>query len=64
MSRKLFLNILQGVRDYDSYFRCKPNVTGRLRFTSYQKCSATVCMLAYEIAGYLIDEYLRMRETI
>jgi hypothetical protein len=28
---------MQCVREYDSYFVCKPDVTDKLRFTSYQK---------------------------
>jgi hypothetical protein len=58
MSRKLFMMILNGVRVHDDYFTAKPNATGKLGFTSYKKCSATIRMLAYGVAGDLIDEYL------
>jgi hypothetical protein len=51
MSRKLFLKILNGVRAHDDYFTARPDATGKLGFTSYQKCSTTICMLAYEVAG-------------
>jgi hypothetical protein len=37
MSRKLFLTILNRVRAHDSYFTARPNATGKLGFTSYQK---------------------------
>jgi hypothetical protein len=63
MSRKLFLTILNGVRAHDSYFTTRPDATGKLGFTSYQKCSAAIRMLAYGVAGDLIDEYLRMSES-
>jgi hypothetical protein len=63
MSRYLFLTILRGVRDYDPYIGCKSDATSKLGFTSYQKCSSTIRMLAYGVAGNLFDEYLRMSET-
>ena len=36
---------------------------GTLGFSSYQKCTAAVRMLAYGIAGDLVDEYVRMSES-
>jgi hypothetical protein len=63
MSRKLFRRIIKGVRIHDPDFRCKPNATGKLGFSSYQKCSAAIRMLAYGVAGDLIDEYMRMSES-
>jgi hypothetical protein len=63
ISRKMFLTILEGVRDYDSYFRCKPDSTAKLSFASYQKCFAAIRMLADGVASDLIDEYLRISET-
>jgi hypothetical protein len=63
MSRKLFLTILNGVRAHDSYLTAKPDATGKLGFTSYQKCFAAIRMLVYGVACDLIDEYLRMSET-
>jgi hypothetical protein len=61
MPRKLFLTILECVRDYDSYFICRSDAVGKLSLTFYQKCSASICMPAYGVYGDLID--LRMRET-
>jgi hypothetical protein len=58
MSRKLFLTILNGVRAHDDYFTARPGATGKLDFTSYQKYSTAICMLAYGVVGDLIDEYL------
>jgi hypothetical protein len=60
MSRYLFLTILRGVKDYDPYFGCMPDATGKLGFSFYQKCSVTICMLAYGVVGDLLDVYLRM----
>jgi hypothetical protein len=44
MPRKLLLTILEGARDYASYFRCNPD--------------AVVRMLAYGVAGDLVDEHV------
>jgi hypothetical protein len=63
MSRNLFMTILDAVRDHDSYFECKPDATGKIGFSSYQKCCVAIRMLAYGVAGDLIDEYMRMSET-
>ncbi|XP_071684992.1 uncharacterized protein [Lolium perenne] len=63
MSRGLFMVILWGVRDYDSYFQCRPDATGALGFTSYQKCSAAIRMLSYGMVADIFDEYLRMGES-
>jgi hypothetical protein len=62
MSRKLFMTILNGVRAYDDYFTAKPDATGKLGFTSYQKCSAALCMLAWSYRD-LVDGYLRMSKS-
>jgi hypothetical protein len=63
MSRKLFGRIIEGVRPHDPYFRCKPDATGKLGFSSYQKCSAAIRMLTYEVVGDLVDAYMRMSES-
>jgi hypothetical protein len=63
MSRELFLIILNGVRDYDDYFEDKYDCTGKIGFSSYQKCSAAVRQLAYGVPGDLIDDYMRMSES-
>jgi hypothetical protein len=63
MSRDLFLVILWGVRNYKPYFQCRPDATGALGFTSYQKCSAAIRMLSYGMPTDIFDEYLRMGES-
>jgi hypothetical protein len=61
--RKLFGRIIEGVRLHNLYFRCKPDATGKLGFSSYQKCSAAIRMLAYGVARDLVDEYMRMSKS-
>jgi hypothetical protein len=63
MSTKLFFTIMEGTRDHDSYFRCMPDAADNLSFTLYQKCFAVIHMFAYGVAGDLVDEYLRIKET-
>jgi hypothetical protein len=58
MSWKLFLTIWNGVRVHDDYFTTRPDATGKLGFSSYKKYSTAIRMLAYGVAGDLIDEYL------
>jgi hypothetical protein len=60
MSRELLLVILNSVRDYDDYFEAKYDCTGKIGFTSYQKCFAAVQQLTYGVPGDLIDDYMRM----
>jgi hypothetical protein len=59
MSRKLFGIIIEGVRYHDPFFRCKPDATGKIGFSSYKKCSAAIRMLAYGVVG----EYMCMSES-
>jgi hypothetical protein len=63
MLKKLFGQIIEGVRHYDPHFKCKPDATGKLSFSSYKKGSAAIRMLAYGVAGDLVDEYMRMSES-
>jgi hypothetical protein len=64
MSRELFLVILNDVRDYDDYFEAKYECTRKIDFSGYQKCSAAIWQLAYEVPGDLINDYMRMSESI
>ena len=63
MSRSLFLRLLEGVRAYNTYFEARPDAIGQYGFSSYQKCTAAIQMLAYGVADDLVDEYLRMSES-
>ena len=59
----MFNHIREGVVGYDPYFECKEDSLGKLGFPSYQKCTAAICMLAHEIPGDLVDEYVLMSES-
>ena len=63
MSRKLFLRIVNSIREFDNYFKCKMDCTGALGFTSIQKCTTSMRMLAYGAPGDSLDDYGRMAES-
>ena len=63
MNRNLFLRIVHGVRELDSYFVCKRGCTGTIRFFSLQKCTVALSLLAYGAPADSQDDYLRMAES-
>ncbi|XP_024314136.1 uncharacterized protein LOC100829059 [Brachypodium distachyon] len=63
MSRKLFLKIAKYLQEYDNYFKLKRDTVGTLSFTSIQKCTVSLRLLAYGIPADTQDDYLRMAES-
>jgi hypothetical protein len=63
MSRKLFRKIIEGVELDGPYFKCKLDATGKLGFSSYEKCLLAIRSLAYGVARDIVDEYMRMSES-
>ncbi|XP_042988753.1 uncharacterized protein LOC122316287 [Carya illinoinensis] len=64
MNRDLFLRIHSAVETQDDYFVQKRDANGRLGLSSLQKMTATIRMLAYGIIANLMDEYVRIGESI
>jgi hypothetical protein len=64
MSRKLFLDIVYVVRCFDNYFICKKDCTGMVGFSSLQKCTAALRILAYGALGDSQDDYICMDESM
>ena len=68
MLKSLFLCICQGITSYSqlpipsyfSYFHQGRDVTGKLGFNVYQKCSLAIRQLAYDCTADAFDEYLHM----
>ncbi|XP_073353866.1 uncharacterized protein [Aegilops tauschii subsp. strangulata] len=56
MSRKLFLRIVNAIREFDSYFICKKDCTGTVGFSSLQKCTTAMRMLAYGAPGDIQED--------
>jgi hypothetical protein len=63
MSRKLFLNIVYAVRCFHNYFICKKDCTSMVGFSSLQKCTAALRMLAYGAPGDSQDVYICMAKS-
>ena len=63
MSRKLFLLIVNSIQEFDSYFKCKKDCTDKIGFTSIQKCTTAMRMLAYRAPSDSLDDYGRMAES-
>jgi hypothetical protein len=63
MSKDLFMEILHDVREFDPYFKLKHDAVGTAGFSSIQKCTATMRMLAYGAPADAQDDYLRMTES-
>ena len=56
-SRKLFLRIVNSIQEFDSYFKCKKDCTSTLGFTSLQKCTTAMRMLAYGAPDDSLEDY-------
>ncbi|KAI3680915.1 hypothetical protein L6452_35694 [Arctium lappa] len=64
MQRPLFLRIVEGVKNHDRFFESGTDCTRRSKLSPLQKCTAAIRMLAYGVAADVVDEYLRIGETI
>ncbi|XP_020179285.1 uncharacterized protein [Aegilops tauschii subsp. strangulata] len=62
MRKNFFDRLYHGIWSFDEYFILKKDAMGRIGFSSYQKCTAALRMLAYGTTVDLWDEYLRMSE--
>ncbi|XP_020191529.1 uncharacterized protein [Aegilops tauschii subsp. strangulata] len=63
MRRHVFNRIRKGAVGYEPYFEFNEDALGKLGFSSYQKCTPAIRMLAYGIPGDLVDEYVHMSES-
>jgi hypothetical protein len=63
MRKGLFINILHGVQEFDPYFKMKHDAIGIVGFSSIQKCTTTMRMLAYGVPADTHDDYFRMIES-
>jgi hypothetical protein len=63
MNKKLFMKIVQGVREYDDYFKYKKDCTEKWGFTSVQKCTTALRCIAYGAPPDTSVDYLRMAQS-
>jgi hypothetical protein len=63
MNKDFFMKIVSGVREYDTYFICKKDCTGLWGVSSVQKCTTSMCCLAYEAPLDAVNNYMPMAES-
>jgi hypothetical protein len=63
MQTILFLSIMHKVSETSLYFCKRYDATGHTGLTALQKCTAVLHQLAYGMAAYTIDEYLKLGKT-
>ncbi|MFS7991708.1 putative harbinger transposase-derived protein [Helianthus anomalus] len=64
MSRNLFLRISRYLEEKYVYFQQKPDVTGQLEFSTWQKVTAALRQLAYGNSSDIMDDYLKMSARV
>ena len=60
--RQLFIWIVNTLINHDEYFQMRSDVVGRMGLSPLQKCTASICMLAYRSPADYVDEYVRISE--
>ena len=63
MSRPLFLRILQGLQQHDTYFTQRVDATGMPGLGPLQKVCAAMRVLAYGLPSDAVDEYIQIGES-
>jgi hypothetical protein len=63
MQMTLFLSIMHKLSKTSPYFCERYDATGRASLTALQKCTATLCQLAYGMAADTVDEYMKLVKT-
>ena len=56
MHKNVFDHLYHGVRSFDDYLILKKDAVGRIGFSGYQKCPATLQMLSYGMIADSWDE--------
>jgi hypothetical protein len=63
MNQKLFMNIVLGIKEYDTYFVCKQDCVSTIGFSPIQKCTSALRVLAYGASAGTQDDYMHMAES-
>ncbi|CAK8536735.1 unnamed protein product [Lathyrus sativus] len=64
MYKHVFLRIVEALGQYGEYFRMMVDATGRSSLSPLQKCIVVIRMLAYGTSANIVDDYLRIDETV
>ena len=63
MSQRLFLHIVDVIKQHDNYFNQRRDASGKLGLSTFQKVTAAIRILAYEIPADATDEYIKIGES-
>ena len=63
LCRDLFIRLVYGAWEHDTWFKLKKDVVGMVGFSSIQKCMVAMSMIAYGAPANGQDDYLRMLES-
>jgi hypothetical protein len=63
MSRSLFIRIMEGVQQHDTYFTQRVDATGLAGLGPLQKVCAAMQILAYGLPTDVVDEYIQIGES-
>ncbi|XP_058725464.1 uncharacterized protein LOC131596738 [Vicia villosa] len=64
MHRHLFLQIVEALGNHDECFQMRIDATGKMCLSPLQKCTFAIRMLAYGSSTDIVDEYIRIGESI
>ncbi|WOH00288.1 hypothetical protein DCAR_0519647 [Daucus carota subsp. sativus] len=64
MGKHVFLRSVDAVSNFDPYFQQRIDAVGRKGLSSLQKCIAAMRMLAYGVSADVVDDYVRIGESI
>jgi hypothetical protein len=64
MQPNVFFRIVKAVENVDPYFHFKYDAVGRVGLSALQKCVAAIHILAYGIPTDVVDEYVRIGESM
>jgi hypothetical protein len=62
MNLGLFRRIAEDIQNHDAYFVQKRDAAGKLGFSTFQKMTSAMRMMAYGCSADAVDEYTRMGE--
>ena len=63
MSRPLFIRIMEGLQQQDTYFTQRVDATGLPGLGPLQKVCAAMWILAYGLPTDVVDEYIQIGES-
>lgn len=63
MWRHLFLRIVDALGNHDEYFQTRFDVADIMSLSPLQKCTITICVLAYKSPASNVDYYVQIGET-